>query len=212
VFALVLPLAIHSGAALVGSIGLYILVYCAACVVLLLLLYVVVTLSNRTLLRRFAKAALPAQIIAFSSSSSLAALPALFDGADRELELPRPVSGFVLPLAASTFKVATPLAWTLGALFVGWMFGEPLGIAGLATVAVVAIFLSMATPGVPRGAFITLAPVFLAVGLPVEGVGILIAIDAIPDALVTVVNTTGYLTAATIVARDPRNTSSDSLE
>jgi proton glutamate symport protein len=62
------------------------------------------------------------------------------------------------------------------------------------------VFLSFAAPGIPRGAFIMLTPLFLTIGLPAEGIGILIAVDAIPDTFATVLNTTGNLAAAALVA------------
>jgi Na+/H+-dicarboxylate symporter len=89
----------------------------------------------------------------------------------------------------------------VGALFVGWFYGIPLNGAGLATIAFASVFLAFAVPGIPRGAFIMLAPLFLAIGLPVEGIGILIAVDAIPDLFATVLNVTGDLAAVAIIAR-----------
>src|SRR5206468_12681933 len=149
----------------------------------------------RVPLGRFARAVLPAQLVAFASSSSIASLPALVQGAEEGLGLPERVSGFVLPLAVSTFKIAAPVSWTVGALFVGWFYGVPLHLGGLATIAFAAVFLAFAVPGIPRGAFIMLTPLFLTLGLPAEGIGILIAVDAIPDLFATVLNTTGDLTA-----------------
>jgi Na+/H+-dicarboxylate symporter len=199
VFALVLPLAVHAGAALAGAIGFYILAYSIESIAITLLLYVVVSLVGRIPIRCFGRAALPAQLIAFSSSSSLAALPVLVESAEARLGLPKPVTGFVLPLAASTFKIATPVAWSVGAVFVGWFYGIPLHFGSLAMIAFAAVFLGFA-PGIPRGAFILLTPLFLAIGLPAEGIGILIAVDAIPDTFATVLNTTGNLAAAALVA------------
>jgi proton glutamate symport protein len=69
------------------------------------------------------------------------------------------------------------------------------------TIALASIFLGFAAPGVPRGAFLMLAPLFLAIGLPLEGIGILIAVDAIPDLFATVTNATGDLAATVLVAR-----------
>jgi proton glutamate symport protein len=63
------------------------------------------------------------------------------------------------------------------------------------------VFLAFAAPGIPRGAFIMLTPLFLAIGLPAEGIGILIAVDALPDTFSTVLNVTGDLAAAALVAR-----------
>jgi len=201
VFALVLPLAAHAGVALAGAIGFYIVAYSIGCVAVILMLYPVVAIASGIPMRRFARAALPAQFIAFSSSSSIASLPVLVESAETGLGLPDRVTGFVLPLAISSFKIAAPLSWTVGALFVAWFYGIPLHAGALATIAFAAVFLAFAVPGVPRGAFIMLTPLFLAIGLPAAGIGILIAVDAIPDTFATALNVTGDLTAAALVAR-----------
>jgi Na+/H+-dicarboxylate symporter len=201
VFALVLPLAARAGTTLAGAIGFYIVAYAGASLVMSALLYPVVALVGRIPIARFARAALPAQLIAFSSSSSIASLPALVESAEGGLGLPAPITGFVLPLSVSTFKLAAPVSWTVGALFIGWFYGVPLHTRELATIAFAAVFLAFAAPGIPRGAFIMLTPLFLAIGLPAEGIGILIAVDAIPDTFATVLNVTGDLAAAALVAR-----------
>jgi Na+/H+-dicarboxylate symporter len=200
VFALVLPLAARAGADLVGAIGFYIVAYSAGCIVAILALYPVIAIMGRTPVSRYARALLPSQLIAFSSSSSIATLPSLVESAER-IGVPSSVTGFVLPLAVSTFKVAAPVSWTTGALFVAHFYGVPLGASGLTTIALASIFLTFGVPGIPRGAFIMLAPLFAAIGLPVEGIGILIAVDAIPDTFATVLNVSGHLAATTLVAR-----------
>jgi Na+/H+-dicarboxylate symporter len=204
VFALVLPLAVHLGGSMVGAIGGYIVAYSVGCVAVILLLYLLVALFGGIPIGRFARAALPAQLIAFSSSSSIATLPALIETGERGLALPNRITGFVLPLAVSMFKVAAPVSWTIGALFVGWFYGVPLHARELATVAFAAIFLAFAVPGVPRGAFIMLTPLFVTIGLPPEGIGILIAVDALPDTFATTLNVTGDLAAAALVASADR--------
>lgn len=207
VFGLLLPLTAHGGFGLLGSVGFYVVLYSLACLLVTLMLYPVAAVARRVPMRRFARAALPAQLIAFSSSSSIASLPALVDGAERVLGMPERVRGFVLPLAASTFKIAAPVSWTIGALFVARFYGLELHAGQLATIAFASVFLAFSAPGVPRGAFLMLTPLFLAVGLPAEGIGILIAVDAIPDLFATVLNATGHLTAAVLVApaADPSN-------
>ena len=203
VFALVLPLAAHAGAALAGAIGFYIVAYSVGC-----LRRHAAALSRRRRssagipMRRFAprracrrssspSAPAPRSPRCRRSSKARSAARAVADDA----------TGFVLPLAVSTFKIAAPLSWTVGALFVGWFYGIPLHAGGLATIAFAAIFLAFAVPGIPRGAFIMLTPLFLAIGLPAEGIGLLIAVDAIPDTFSTVLNVTGDLAAAALVAR-----------
>lgn len=200
VFALLLPVAAHAGASVAGVLGFYIVAYSMACVAVTLLLYPVVSIAARIPMRRFMRAALPPQLIALSSSSSIASLPALIESAERDLGLPENVVGFVLPLAASMFKVAAPLSWTVGAFFIGWFYGIPLGVGQLSIIAFAALFLAFVAPGVPRGGFIMLTPLFLAIGLPAEGIGILIALDAIPDTFASALNSTGHLAAVAIVS------------
>jgi Na+/H+-dicarboxylate symporter len=201
VFALMLPLGAHGGAGFAGAVGFYIVAYSVASIVFILLLYPILALAVRVSVREFARALLPAQLIAFSSSSSIAALPALVRGAEENLALPTEVTGFVLPLAVSTFKFAAPVSWTFGALFVAWFYRLPLGVTAYTTIAFAAIFLAFAAPGVPRGAFLMLTPLFLAIGLPIDGIGILIAVDAIPDLFATVLNASGDLAATVLVAK-----------
>lgn len=200
VFALVLPLATHVGASLAGAIGFYILAYSLSCIAVVLVAYVIVALFGGVSVSRFARAIFPAQLIAFSSSSSIASLPALVESAE-VLELPASVTGFVLPLAVSTFKFAAPVSWTVGALFVAWFYGVPMHARELGIIGFAAVFLGFGVPGIPRGAFVMLAPLYAAIGLPVEGLGILIAVDVIPDTFATALNVTGDLVAATIVAK-----------
>jgi Na+/H+-dicarboxylate symporter len=132
VFALMLPLGSYGVAGLVCAIGFYILAYSLASVLFVLLLYPVVAMGAHVPMRDFARAALPAQLIAFSSSSSLASLPALVRGAEDELGLRKDVTGFVLPLAVSMFKFAAPVSWTFGTLFVAWFYQVYLGPIGRA--------------------------------------------------------------------------------
>jgi Na+/H+-dicarboxylate symporter len=201
VFALMLPLTAHGGGAVAGAVGIYTVVYSLATIAGVLLLYPVAAVIGRVPVRQFARAVLPAQLIAFSSSSSIASLPAVVEGAEDGLGLPSRVVGFVVPVAISLFKYASALSWPMGAIFVAWFYGIPLHFKDLLTIEFAAVFLAFAAPGVPRGAFLMLTPLFLAIGLPAEGIGILIAIDTIPDLFATVLNVTGDMVATILVAR-----------
>ncbi len=204
VIGLVVPLAAHAGTGMAGAVGLYVAIYIAGCLAGMLVLYLLVMTVARIPFTRFARAVLPPQLIAFSTSSSIAALPALVESADDRLDLPPEAGGFVIPLAVSAFHVAAPVSWTVGALFVGHFYGVPVPFGSVATVALAAVFLAFAVPGVPRGAFIMLAPLFAAIGLPLQGLGILIAVDPIPDLFATVLNATGDLAAAAIAVNGRR--------
>ena len=206
VFALVTALAARTGLGMAGAIGFYIVAYSLTHIAAILLVYPVVAVMGVPV-RQFARAALPAQLIAFTSSSSLASLPALVEGAERGLDIPPRTAGFVLPLAVSIFKFAAPVSWTMGAAFVAAFYGIPLDARDLIVIGLAAVFLAFGSPGIPRGAFLMLAPLFAAIGLPIEGIGILIALDAIPDMFATTLIVTGDMGAVALIDRWERRNS-----
>lgn len=201
VFALMFPLAAHGGSALAGAVGFYIVAYSLALIAGCLVVYPLAVFIGGVPLRRFARAVLPAQLIAFSSSSSIATLPAVVEASEGPLGIPSRVVGFVVPVAMSLFKFASPVSWPIGAIFVSWFYGIPLHFKDLLTIELAAVFLAFAAPGVPRGAFLMLTPLFLTIGLPAEGIGILMALDTIPDLFSTVLNVMGDFGAVVLVAR-----------
>jgi Na+/H+-dicarboxylate symporter len=207
VLALAAGLGRDLGAGAIGAVGGYVLILCGLITVVTLLCYPVAALFGRTSVRAFARAVLPAQAVAVSSRSSLASLPALIAGFRAAYgpalgERPA-VTGFVLPLAVSTFKLDTPVADLAGPLFLAHLYGVALTPGQILTMTLVTIAMSFSNPGIPSGGlFVVTAPVLLAVGLPLEGIGLLIAADAIPDVFNTLVNVTGDMTVATILARD----------
>lgn len=200
VFALMLPLAARLGATAAGALGYFVLVDCAMLAVVLLLLYPLAVFAGGISLRSFARAVLPAQAVAMSSRSSLASLPALIDGA-RRLEVSPTIKGFVLPLAVSTFKAGGPVSGVAGAVFLSHLYGVPISAADVALVALVSAALTFATPGIPSGSLILMTPLYTSLGLPAEGIGILIAVDFLPDIFKTVTNVTADLVAAAVVSR-----------
>jgi proton glutamate symport protein len=201
VFALMVPVVSRTGLAAAGALVYYVGVTIAAQTIFLALLYPMVVLAARIPALTFARAVLPAQAVAIASSSSLASLPALLEGADRRLRLPSNVTGVVLPLAVSTFKVGTPLLWLIAAVFLGHLYGVPLGPAQLLAVALTALLTSFSTPGVPHGWLLVISPLVVTMGIPAEGIGLLIAVDAVPDIFATTLNVTADMVAAAVVSR-----------
>jgi Na+/H+-dicarboxylate symporter len=202
VFALVLPVASRTGIAAAGALGYYVVVTAVAQGLIILLLYPVATLVGRVGMLRFAQAVFPAQAVAFSSSSSLASLPALIDGSERKLRLPPSVTDVVLPLAVSTFKVGTPALWLVAAIFLARLYGVPLAPTQLLVISLTGILTSFSSPGVPHGWLLVISPLVVTMGIPAEGIGLLIAVDAIPDIFATTLNVTGDMVAAALVSRN----------
>jgi len=200
VFALVTAASSRAGTAVASATAYYIFAICAAHVLLALLTYPIASMFGRVPLGWFTRAVLPAQAVALSSSSSLASLPALVEGS-RALGQPVEASGFVLPLAVSTFKLVTPITWLMSVLLLARLYGVPIGTGASITIVLSAVALSFATPGVPQGAQLVLAPILVSYGIPPAGIALLIAADTIPDLFATMANVTGDFAAATVIAR-----------
>jgi proton glutamate symport protein len=205
VFALAISVGARLGAAAAGAIIVYILACVICLAVAIVLLYVITARIGRVPLRTLAPALLPAQTIAFTSRSSLAALPVLLTDAQQKLGVSPTVAGFVLPLCASIFKPNSPITWPLGAVLVSQLYGVEFAGTNLVIFAIGSVILSLTVPGIPSGGFFVQAPLYIAVGLPPEGLGILIAIDFIPDLFKTLLNLTSYASTALIVGRDRRD-------
>jgi Na+/H+-dicarboxylate symporter len=199
VFALAIPLASRLGLAAAGAVIAYIaLVVTLTVLVGVLLLYPVGIVGGKMSPRAFIELCAPAQAVAFASRSSLAALPAMIESAERE-GMPAVLTGFVLPLAASVFRVGAAVAQPVGVLFLARLYGVELTPAQLATVVVTVVLTTFAVPGIPGGSIIAMVPVLAAVNLPIDGIGILLAVDTIPDMFRTTENLTGMLSLAAVL-------------
>lgn len=205
VFALAVPLAARMGTGALGAILGYIVIVSGICVLFwFVVFYPAAVVFGRVPFRAFARATLPAQSIAFSSRSSLAALPALLESVRDTLRLPPAIGSFLIPLAATMFRAGAGIGQTVGVLFLARLYGVDLDAAQLLTIAVTSTVTSFSVPGVPGGSIIIMVPVLMAAGIPVEGIGILLGADTIPDMFRTTTNVTGHMTAAVILARGER--------
>src|SRR5688572_8267671 len=202
VFALAFALVVRLGISAIGALAGYIALASAMTFFFgVVVLYPVASWLGRVPLREFAQAALPAQAVAISSRSSLAALPAMIESARDRLKLPDEITSFFLPLAASVYRIGTAIGQTVGVVFIAQLYGVTLGPPQLASVVLTVVLTSFSVPGIPGGSIIIMAPVLMDAGLPVEGLGILLGADTIPDMFRTTANVTGHMAAATVVAR-----------
>jgi len=201
VFALALALAAKAGPAVAGALGYYVLVAVTACGVFTLALYGLARFFGGIPIRQFARAVGPAQAVGFTSHSSLAALPTLVEDARQQLGLGPEITTFALPLAAATFKYSAPIGSLAAAIFISRLYGIPIPPALVPTMVIMAVLTSFSVPGVGGGAvFAAMGPVLLAAGLPTQALGLLFAVDPIPNSARTVANVTGYLAAGVVVA------------
>jgi len=205
VFALILGLSLETGLGALNLFAAYIVILSGLLIFVTALLYPITAVLGRVRMRTFARAAAPAQIVAAGTQSSLASLPALVNGGQEHLKLPGEVTGFVFPLSVSTFKLNQAISPTFRYLLLAHVFGIPLGPGEMGTFLLVAIMLSFGVPGVPRGGggFRTL-PLYIAAGIPIEGVVLLEAVKTIPDVFMTTLNVTADMSVAVILTRGSR--------
>ncbi|UCF40324.1 MAG: dicarboxylate/amino acid:cation symporter [Gemmatimonadota bacterium] len=202
VFGLVFVLTSRFGWHLLEQLGVYVGVVVAG-----LLLHGLVTLS---LLVRFLggrdplwfwRRARASLLTAFSTSSSNATLPTNIAVAERELGVPPPVAGFVLPLGATLNMNGTALYEGVTVLFLAQAFGVDLSLAQQVVVVALSVVTAIGAAGVPGGSLPLLMGVLAAVGVPPEGIAIILGVDRLLDMCRTTLNVAGDLSAAVYVAR-----------
>lgn len=203
VFALATSAGIKAGVGAIGVLAHYIAVVIAAQIVVIGLIYGLVALFAHRSLLAFSRAALPAQVVAISTQSSIATLPAML-GAARALGVPEASARLVLPMAVSVFRMTSAPANLAVALYVASLHGIPLDAGTLIAGVAVAFAASIAAVGLPgQVSFITsIAPICLAMGVPITTLPLLIAVELIPDIVRTFGNVTADIGATAILARD----------
>ena len=201
VFALALVAGARSGLATAGALLHYIAFIVALCLLVTLLVYPLAVLLGRIGPGRFARAVFPAQAIAFSTQSSIASLPAMIQASDGPLAVRETSRSIVLPLAISLFRITSPPANLGVALYVAAMNGVDLGATQLILGVLVAAIVSLAAVGLPSQItfFTTTGPICLAMGVPVEALPLLLAVETVPDIFRTVGNVTADMGVARIL-------------
>mgnify|MGYP001132986236 FL=1 len=206
VFALILSVCARSGLGMLSALGVYVLTECLLYLAVTAMMLPVALVFGGEKLRRFVPALVPAQAVAISTQSSLASLPAMLESADRRLGYPKQVAALVLPMAVSLFRLTSPVQYLTSAAFIAWAYGVDLSTAQLLAGALLAVVVSLGSVGLPgQVTFVaTNLPVAQAMGLPLSPLGLMLAVDTIPDALATLGNVTGDMTATSVVARQSR--------
>jgi DAACS family dicarboxylate/amino acid:cation (Na+ or H+) symporter len=155
--------------------------------------------------RAFFRAVQPAMVTAFSTASSNATLPTALDVAEKNLKLPPQVSRFVLTIGATANQNGTALFEGVTVLFLAQFYGVHLALAQQALVLFICVLGGIGTAGVPAGSIPVVAMILGMVGVPVEGIGLILGVDRFLDMCRTTLNVTGDLAAAVVVSRgEPR--------
>lgn len=206
VFALIFVVTSRFGWGLLAQLGVYVVL-----VILGLTLHTVVTLS---LLVKFFGGMKPMDfwrrsraviVTAFATSSSSATLPTSIAVAERELKVPPTIAGFVLPLGATMNMNGTAVYVGITVLFLAQVFGVDLTLGQQVVVAMLGVITAIGAAGVPGGSLPLIMVILASVGVPPEGIAIILGVDRILDMARTVTNVTGDLTAAVFLAHSEKS-------
>ena len=203
VFALLGGLVVDFGAS--ADLFIALAKYSATVIVgLLLMIFVVypiiLKIFTNMKYKDFFKGIMPAQMLAFSTSSSAATLPVTMERCEDHLGVSEEISSFVLPLGATINMDGTSLYQAVAAVFIAQAYGMDLDMGQQLTIVLTATLASIGAAAVPGAGMVMLVIVLGAIGVPTEGLALIFGVDRILDMMRTVVNVTGDATVATVVA------------
>ena len=202
VFCLLIAMFSHMGFSAISDLLAYFLTVAGVLVVHFLLTYgtMVRTLANISPLTFFRHMA-PVMAYAFSTSSSNATLPVTLETVEKKVGVKNEIAAFTIPLGATINMDGTAIMQGVATVFIAAAYNVDLGVADYLAVILTATLASIGTAGVPGVGLIMLALVLQQVGLPVEGIALIIGVDRLLDMLRTVVNVTGDAAVSAIVAK-----------
>jgi len=209
VFALALGVGLTAGVGIAGLILHYIVLVSAVTAAIVPLAFLFAFIWGRANPARFINATAPVLAVAISSRSSLASLPLMVERARDAMGTPEHVANLVLPMAVAVFRMTSPVANLGVVFFCASVFGVELSPGAIIVGGLVAIAISIGSVGLPGEiSFIaSVAPICMAMGVPIELLGLLVAVEAVPDIFRTVGNVSGDMAATQIVARNQPATS-----
>lgn len=187
----------------------------SAVLILVLALHLFVTLMlllkvlARVNIFMFLKKMRTAQLFAFSTASSNATIPVTLRSVEKRLGVDNPTASFIVPFGATINMDGTAIMQGVATVFIANAYGIELGLAGYVTVILMAVLASVGTAGIPSAGTVMLAMVLAQVGLPVEGIALILGIDRILDMIRTAVNVTGDAAITTIIARSENSIDMD---
>ncbi|OQX88086.1 dicarboxylate/amino acid:cation symporter [candidate division KSB1 bacterium 4484_87] len=201
VFALIAAIIGEFGLGILGPLAKYSIVVLVGLILHIILTYnILLKIFTKVRSRDFFRGIRPAQLIAFSSSSSSATLPVTMECVEENLGVSKEISSFVLPLGATINMDGTALYQGVAAVFIAQVFGMDLNITQQLTIVLTATLASIGAAGVPGVGMITLTMVLKTIGVPLEGIALILGVDRILDMCRTVVNISGDSTCATVIA------------
>jgi len=186
---------------LLKALSMYSLTVILGLAVMIFITYpIIFKLFTKFSYKKFFRGIAPAQLLAFSTSSSNATLPVTMERCEQHLGVSEEVSSFVLPLGATINMDGTSLYQGVATVFIAQAFGTELSIIQQLTIVLTATLASIGSAGVPGAGMVMLVIVLESVGLDTAGIALIVAVDRILDMARTVVNVTGDAAVAVVVA------------
>ncbi len=211
VMALIASLVVENSSnilSLLSALGLYALTVILALTFMAMIIYPsMIKLFTSIGFKKFFQGIAPAQMLAFSTSSSAATLPLTMECCEERLGVSNKISSFVLPLGATVNMDGTSIWQTVTTIFLAQLYGYDLSLGQQLTIILTATLSSIGSVGVPGGGIVMLIIVLQSVGLPAEGIAIILGIDRILDMCRTVINVTGDSAVAAVVGSSEREIS-----
>lgn len=207
VFCLIVPIAATLGMATLASLGAYALTVIVGLAIIQFVIYptIVVTIG-RMPLRQFFRGIAQVQLVAFSSSSSAATLPVTIQNVRDRLGVSQETTSFVCALGAKINMDGTAMMQAIATVFLAQFYAMELTIPQQASIVFTAVLSAIGTPGIPSGGMVMLVVVLRSVGVPAEGIAMILAVDRVLDMCRTVVNVTGDAAVSVAVARSEGET------
>jgi len=202
VFALAAPVTARAGWAMLQSLAIFVVAVLVGEIVFISVVYVpVVKFVARVPVRTFLRGCVTPQLIAASTVSSPATVPAMLEAADEEFRCSSVVSGLVISLGAGLGRAGSALFQGAGIVFLAWLYGVPIPVAAVGAALLATFIVSFTVPSIPGGSVLSAAPAMDAVGIPGAGLAVLLGVDRIPDMARTATNVTGTLAATLVIDR-----------
>jgi len=202
VFALIAKSVAELGLELLIQLAAYVAVLVSALLIhLLFTLMIVIKLFSGLSPRIFLRKIRSAQVFAFSTASSNATIPVTLRTVTQRLGVDNAVASFTVPFGATINMDGTAIMQGVATVFIANIYGLELGVTGYLTVILMSVLASVGTAGVPGVGLIMLSMVFTQVGLPVEGIGLILGVDRLMDMIRTAVNVSGDAVVSSIVAK-----------
>ncbi len=187
-------------ASIFGALAVYALTVATGLFLVAYLFYpALIRCFTRMPIRHFVRVMFPVQLFAFTTSSSAVTLPVTLDAVEHKLGVSRDVASFVLPVGTTINMDGTSCYQAIAILFIAQVLGIDLTIGQMGVVLIMTILSSIGTPAIPGGSYVILTMVLTSVGIPPEGLALILGIDRPLDMLRTSVNVTGDAAVATIV-------------